>query len=188
MRKTFIFCATLLLSNLALSTNAVAEESWFNSLLNAVGLGDSASDEVEQVLPSAQGLLTHLTSNLDVTKPQAEGGMAALLNYAKQNISTDDFSALAKQIPGLDGLSSALPEVSDAAGGNLSGILDAAANYNESLAALNDLRKQFESLGLDTEMIMGFVKQAQAYLDTEEGQQAKQMLSNALQNLKLGQE
>ena len=51
------------------------------------------------------------------------------------------------------------------------------------LKAINDVKKQFEALGLKPEMITGFVKQAQAYLDTEQGKEAKKMLTEGLGKL-----
>ena len=43
----------------------------------------------------------------------------------------------------------------------------------------NDLKNQFDTLGLDTGMIMKYVSQAQQYLDTPQGQEAKTMLTDA---------
>ena len=48
---------------------------------------------------------------------------------------------------------------------------------------LNDVKKQFEALGLNSEMISNFIASAQSYLDTEQGQQAKKMLTEGLGKL-----
>ena len=45
------------------------------------------------------------------------------------------------------------------------------------------LKKQFDALGLDTQQIMQIVEGAKAYLDTEEGQQVKSLLSDGLTKL-----
>jgi hypothetical protein len=36
-------------------------------------------------------------------------------------------------------------------------LMDKAANYNDSLKAINQLKKQFEVLGLELDMIMGLL-------------------------------
>ena len=45
------------------------------------------------------------------------------------------------------------------------------------------LRKQFEALGLKPEMIMQYAEQAKQYLDTEQGQQAKELMMQGLSGL-----
>jgi len=62
----------------------------------------------------------------------------------------------------------------------LGGLINKAAEYNESLKSMNDLENQFEALGLDIGMISSYVAEAKQYLDTPAGQEAKQMLSEAL--------
>jgi hypothetical protein len=156
----------LLLVMLSFTSTAMAQESWWDSLLNAVGLGEETT---EQVGPSVDGLLESVTSNLGVTKEQAQGGIAALVNYAKQNVSEEQFAALSAQIPGLDSVMEYLPEIKAASEGGLGGLMDKAAQY-----------KQFESLGLNTGMIKDYASQAKAYLDTPEGQEAKTLLTDGL--------
>lgn len=190
-----ITSASLLLLALT-ATQVQAEESWLDKIKGMLGMqsteteaAQSDSQDLKQLskqltnLPNANGMIESLTSELGINTQQAEGGMGALLNYAKQNVSSDDFAALAKQVPGLEGLLSSAPKVSDISSSNLGGLLDKAAEYNDTLKSLNLLKKQFESLGLDTDMIMGFVAQAQAYLDTPEGKQAKEMLQQGLSKL-----
>ena len=66
---------------------------------------------------------------------------------------------------------------------SLNGLLDKAASYSEQLQSVNELKKQFDALGLDTQQIMQIVEGAKAYLDTEEGQQVKSLLSDGLTKL-----
>ena len=46
--------------------------------------------------------------------------------------------------------------------------------------SINEIKKQFEALGLKPEMITAFISQAKSYLDTEQGQQAKDLLMQGL--------
>lgn len=176
-----------------LSTQVVAEESWLDKIKNAIGLGSDKSEQVEKAdtlkslssAPSADGLLSMLTSNLGVTNEQASGGIGALLNYAKENVSSEQFSAIGEAVPGLEGLLSQAPEIESLSSEGLGGLLNKAAQYSDSLQSLAVLKQQFDALGLDTDMILQYVEQAKAYLDTPEGQSAKEMLEQAFGNLSL---
>jgi hypothetical protein len=187
----------VLLTISTLSTSVLAEEtSWLDSLKNLVGLGEIKEQSVEakaqsldadvSVMPSTTGLVDMLTSALNVNTDQASGGMGAILNYVKNNVSTEQFGELTKSLPGVDGLVSKMPDISKLSSDSsdsLSGLLDKAAEYSDSLKSINDIKKQFEALGLKPEMISDFISGAQSYLDTEQGQQAKQMLTDGLGKL-----
>lgn len=167
---------------IGISTGIQAEEKgWWDSFLSMVGLGE----ETEQVAegPSANGLMDSLMANLGVSETQAQGGLAALFNYAKQNISAEQFEQLSQYIPGAESVMQYLPAVDSMKQEGLGGLIDKAAGTNESLGQLNNLRKQFDALGLDTEMIQKYVQQAKSYLDTPEGQQAKNLLMESLPKL-----
>ncbi|MGB2740223.1 MAG: DUF2780 domain-containing protein [Cognaticolwellia sp.] len=188
----------VLLTISTLSSSAMAEEtSWFDSLKNLVGLGDETEQvvktEVEAEVkapavatPSATGLVDMLTSSLDVNADQASGGMGAIFNYVKSNVSMEQFSQLASSVPGVEGLVGQMPDVSNVNSGSsegLGGLLNKASEYSDSLKSINQVTKQFEALGLKPEMISSFITTAQTYLDTEQGQQAKQLLTSGLGKL-----
>jgi len=180
----------VLLTISTLSCSALAQEtSWFDSLKNLVGLGEPKAQVAAvdtQTMPSTDGLVDMLTSALDVNAEQASGGMGAIFNYVKNNVSMAQFSQLAKSVPGVEGLMSQMPDISKLNLGSsegLGGLLDKASQYSDSLKSINDVKKQFEALGLKPEMISSFVNTAQSYLDTEQGQQAKQVLTDGLGKL-----
>tara|TARA_R110000744_G_scaffold2188_8_gene8620 strand:- start:7655 stop:8218 length:564 start_codon:yes stop_codon:yes gene_type:complete len=180
----------VLLTISTLSSSAIAQEtSWFESLKNLVGLGETTEQGLEVNTPDIQstnGLVDMLTSSLDVNADQAAGGMGAIFNYVKDNVSTEQFSQLANSVPGVEGLVSQMPDISklgsDSSAG-LGGLLEKASQYSDSLKSINDVKKQFEALGLKPEMISSFISTAQSYLDTEQGQQAKQVLTDGLGKL-----
>ena len=183
----------VLLTISTLSTSAIAEEtSWFDSLKNLVGLGDKTEQTVEAkaaATPNSDGLINMLTSSLDVNSDQATGGMGAIFNYVKNNVSAEQFSQLASAVPGVQGLIGQMPDTSkldsgsDSSAGGLGGLLDQASQYSDSLKSINEVKRQFEALGLKPEMITSFISTAQTYLDTEQGQQAKQVLTAGLGKL-----
>ncbi|MEW6996409.1 DUF2780 domain-containing protein [Colwelliaceae bacterium BS250] len=206
MKKTIIFLAIS-----TLSFSAIAEESsWLDDLKNFVGLGDdktqtAAEDTPEtpntdvlvaakdqsltaetSAMPSTDGLVSMLTSSLGVSTDQASGGMGAIFNYVKDNVSMDQFSQLTGSLPGVDGLIGQMPDISQLSSGSsegYGGLLDKASEYSDSVKSVNDVKKQFEALGLKPEMISSFVSSAQSYLDTEPGQQAKQVLTDGIGKL-----
>ncbi|WP_158768180.1 DUF2780 domain-containing protein [Paraglaciecola sp. L1A13] len=155
-------------------------EGWLDSIKNMLGM----ETQQEAATPSITGMVSSVTDSLGVTQSQASGGLGAIFNYAKDNISSEQYSQLADALPGVGGLLESVPDISSMTSeGGLGGILDKASSYNDSLKALNDVKKQFEALGLKPEMITQFVSKAQAYLDTPEGQQAKQLLTQGLGKL-----
>ncbi len=175
----------LLASTLVFSSQSHAE-GWWDSIKSMLGMGEAAPTQVADVtqtatdaLPSAAGLLSSITDNLGVTPEQASGGLGAIFNFAKQNVSADKFSQLSNAIPGMDGLLSAVPAVSQASQGGMGGLLGKAAEYSDTLKSVNQLKGQFDSLGLDSGMIMQYVDQAKQYLDTPAGQDAKSMLTDS---------
>jgi hypothetical protein len=187
MRKLIILLAVS-----TLSSSAIAQEtSWLDSLKSFVGLGDTKEQNVDAavdtaVLPSSGGLVDMLTSSLNVNTKQASGGIGAIFNYVKNNVSSEQFSQLAKSLPGTDGLVDQMPDVSKPSTGSSEGLgalLDKASQYSDSLKSINDVKKQFEALGLKPEMISSFISTAKNYLDTEQGQQAKKILTDGLGKL-----
>ena len=183
----------VLLTISTLSTSVLAgETSWSDSLKSAVGLGETKEESVKanaSTMPSADGLVSMLTSTLDVDAGQASGGMGSILNYVKNSVSTDQFSQLAKSLPGVDGLVSQMPDISKLTGSSLGsssdvgGLLNKASEYSDSLKLISNVQKQFEALGLKPEMISGFISTAQSYLNTEQGQQAKKLLTDGIGKL-----
>ncbi|MBU2876478.1 DUF2780 domain-containing protein [Aliiglaciecola lipolytica] len=155
-------------------------EGWFDSLKSMFGM----SEEAEETVPTTSAMVGSLIENLNVDSSQAEGGLGSLFNYVKGNLTADKFSQLSETLPGINELISAAPDVSELKSTDgLGSLLDKAAEYNDSVKAINEVKKQFEALGLKPEMIMQYVEQAKAYLDTEEGKQAKDLLMQGFGNL-----
>jgi hypothetical protein len=168
----------LVLAALSFQPQALAQ-GWLDSLKSMVGLG-----EEKPAAPNIGDMVSSVTDSLGVTQTQATGGLGSLFNYAKDNISSEQFSQLSAALPGVGDLIKAAPDVSKMASeGGFGGLMDKAASYNDSLKAINDVKKQFEALGLDPEMITQFIGKTREYLDTEEGKQAKELLTQGLGKL-----
>jgi hypothetical protein len=182
----------IVLSALAFSPQSQAE-SWLDSIKGMLGMEvdikTEAATEAEAektAMPNMADMISSVSNSVGINKSQAEGSLASVFNYAKENISAEQFSGLSDSLPGLDSLMGEVPDISDMKSeGGLSGLMDQAANYNDSLKAANELKKQFESLGLSPEMITQVVTSAQTYLDTDEGKKIKEQLMQGLSSLSL---
>jgi hypothetical protein len=168
-------------------------ESWLDSIKGMLGIKVEVKAEVESkteteaektAMPNVADMISSVSGSVGIDETQAQGSLASIFNYAKENISAEQFSGLSNSLPGLDSLMGALPDTSAITSkGGLGGLIDKAANYSDSLKSLNELKKQFEALGLSQEMITQVVSSAQAYLDTEEGKKIKEQLMQGLTNL-----
>jgi len=119
-------------------------------------------------------LISMLTDQLGVSTEQAAGGSGAIFDYAKDNLSADDFSTIAKGVPDMDGLLSAAPTgESSSALGKASSML---GGSDSSLGGLASLASSFESLGLDADMVQKFVPLVSDYVGSVSGDQAMALL------------
>lgn len=174
----------LIVAALAFTPQSHAE-GWLDSLKSMLGMEVKTQAEAEKpAMPTVSDMIASVSSTLGVSDSQATGGLASIFNYAKGNLSSEQFGSLTDSLPGLGGLLGAVPDISNMASeGGLGGLMDKAANYSDSLKAVNEVKKQFEALGLKPEMIMQYVNAAKAYLDTEQGQQIKATLMQGLSKL-----
>lgn len=178
-----ITCSTLLISS-----NVYAFD-WIDSLKSLVGLGEEKTQTAQQQVTETQeqaslninSLISSVTSSLGASQEQSEGAVASLFSFAKTQLPQNDFSELAKSIPGVDGILSKVPDVSSLTSKEgLGGLLDKASEYSDSLKTINTLKNQFEALGIKPEMITKYVSAISSYLDTEQGQQAKALFQKGL--------
>lgn len=117
----------------------------FGSLMQTVApVAQSAAPALDASLVS-NPLIKNLTTTLGVTPTQAIGGTAAILNDAKGNMSTSDFTALTKQVPQTATLLNAAPS---------------------GLFGLGSLDSQFSFLGMDASMITKFSPLVLEYLQS----------------------
>ncbi|AZP70423.1 DUF2780 domain-containing protein [Pseudomonas poae] len=140
---------------------------------NAVS-GAQGTNKAAAAAPSSQtaGLLSALTSQLNVTPEQAVGGTGAMLGLAKNQLSGTDYSQLGKSVPGLDQLSG-----SNSLGslGALSGMLGQSGGSKTSgldgllgnVKSTSDLNTAFSALGMDSGMVGQFAPVILQYLGSQ---------------------
>jgi len=145
-----------LASLLALSASPAFAQFNLSDAANAIS-GMKGSDAAATAAPTPQtaDLLSTL-SELDITPQQAIGGAGAMLGLAKNQLSSTDYSELAKSVPGIDMLSGG-GELGALAGllgssGKAAGLDNALGNVKDT----NDLNNAFSALGMDSGMIGQF--------------------------------
>ncbi len=179
MKSSMKISSVLLITTLTLSSQALANDT-VDKLKGL--LGNTSSTQTSQAEASGASesldiasLVSMVSDNLGVSEEQSQGGVASIFDYAKENLSSGEYTELASNLPGLDSLMDYVPEVSADSSSNssaLSGLLNKASEYSSSLSSINELKKQFEALGLDADMISSFVTQINAYLSGDSDTQA----------------
>ncbi|WP_223456838.1 MULTISPECIES: DUF2780 domain-containing protein [unclassified Pseudomonas] len=153
-----------LASLLALSASPAFAQFSLSDAANAIS-GMKGGDAAATAAPAPQtaDLLSTL-SELNITPQQAIGGAGAMLGLAKNQLSSTDYSELAKSVPGIDMLSGG-GELGALAG--LLGSSGKAAGLNNALGNVkntNDLNNAFSALGMDSGMIGLFTPVLLQYL------------------------
>jgi hypothetical protein len=132
-------------------------------------------------------LVSSVADNLNVSENQSEGGIASIMNYVQGNLSGADYAQLASSIPGIDSLLEDVPSLSGnsaaSSSSSLSGLLNKASEYSSTLKSVNDLKQQFEALGLSTDMIASFVTQISSYLNVNADEETQALFKSGLDNL-----
>lgn len=132
-------------------------------------------------------LISTVSDNLSVSETQSEGGIASIMNYVQGNLSGADYAQLASSIPGIDSLLEDVPSLSGnsaaSSSSSLSGLLNKASEYSSTLKSVNDLKQQFEALGLSTDMIASFVTQISSYLNVNADEETQALFKSGLDNL-----
>jgi hypothetical protein len=123
------------------------------------------------------GLVDLLTSQLGVTKGQAEGGAGSIFQLAKQNLSVEDFSSIAKAVPGIDKMIGAAPKLegSSSSIGGISSMMG-----RNKIGGMASLTSSFENLGLSSEMVNKFMPIILDYVKNKGGEHAMNLLKGAL--------
>lgn len=145
-----------LASLMTLAANPVFAGFSLNDVAGAVS-GMQGGDKTASAAPTSQavGLLSALSA-LNVTPEQAIGGTSAMLGLAKNQLSTTDYSELAKSVPGIEKLAGG-GELGALAGllgssGKTAGLENALGTVKDS----NDLNTAFSALGMDSGMVGQF--------------------------------
>jgi len=164
MKKVFpTVCALLLASGLAAASPTTTSRAQTTS---------TRAQQKSEIRQSANPTLVgELARKLNATPQQAEGAAGALFQYAKGQLADADWQAVAKSVPGMDGLLSAAQSNSSAK----STFKDVIGFSN-----LTDVAQTFQKLGLTPNMVQEAVPVLVSYVKKTGGAHAGQLLANAL--------
>jgi len=125
------------------------------------------------------GLVDLLSSQLGVTKDQAQGGAGSIFQLAKQNLSVEDFSSIAKAVPGIDQMIGTAPKI-EKSSGTLGGISSMMGSSSNKLGGMTGLTSSFDKLGLTGDMVGKFTPIILDYVKNKGGEHAMNLLKGAL--------
>jgi hypothetical protein len=125
------------------------------------------------------GLVQRLTGSLGVTEKQASGGAGSIFNVAKQNMTGDDFTRVAKVVPGIDKMMAAAPKAEGAAGmlGSASSLL---GSSKSSVSGVASLAGSFSQLDMNAGMVNAFIPVILGYVKEKGGEPLMNVLQSAL--------
>ena len=122
-------------------------------------------------MPGPWILISTLVKTLGITENQAEGGVGALFNNAKENLSTEDFNKAADAVPGVDKYMAEAPSTDSGsgAGGLLKSGLSSLGGNASKIGSMAGLTDSFSKLGMNSETLTKFVPIVVDYMDSEAG-------------------
>lgn len=134
------------------------------------GMFDQLTDIVSKQTTKTVGeneLVSLITKNLDITPTQATSGLATILQYAKTQMPSTDYTSLIKDVPALNNL-------------NTSSLTDSLLG---SITSLESVQTAFKTFGLDPSLIAQFTPLIIDYAKNIGGTNSSSILSEALKGL-----
>jgi hypothetical protein len=145
----------------------------------AAALAAGAGIDTEQARAAAKAspeLVGALSKEIGATPEQAAGAAGALFGVAKSQLKSDQFSQIAKAVPGMAALLKAAPSAAGKATGT-SGALSQLAGSAGGLAAA---ASAFSSLGLSPDLVAKAVPIITSFVTKSGGADVGNMLASVL--------
>lgn len=127
---------------------------------------------------ASPGLVGALSKEMNATPEQSAGAAGALFGVAKSRLNADQFSQVAKAVPGMDSLLKAAP--TGGGGGGLGSALGAASQLGGSAGGLASAASAFSKLGLSPEMVSKAVPVLVSFVTKSGGTNVGNLLAGAL--------
>ncbi len=137
-------------------------------------------DQLKDLLGGKKAESTVTSSSLTemATSAASNIDLASLVSSVAGNLNvSENQSEGLEDVPSLSGNSAA------SSSSSLSGLLNKASEYSSTLKSVNDLKQQFEALGLSTDMIASFVTQISSYLNVNADEETQALFKSGLDNL-----
>jgi len=128
-------------------------------------------------------LISKLVDALGITEKQAEGGVGALFNNAKENLSAEDYNKAADAVPGVDKYMAEAPSTDSesGAGGLLKSGLSSLGGSGSKLGGMAGLADSFSKLGMNTETMTKFIPIVTDFMESSAGSNVAGLLKGLWQ-------
>jgi uncharacterized protein VcgC/VcgE DUF2780 len=142
------------------------------------GFAQAAQDAAAAAAKESPGLVGELSKSMSATPEQSAGAAGALFGVAKPRLNADQFSQVAKAVPGMDSLLKAAP--TGGGGGGLGGALGAASQVGGSAGGLANAAAAFSKLGLSPDMVSKAVPVLVSFVTKSGGANVGNLLAGVL--------
>jgi hypothetical protein len=137
----------------------------------------AASAAATAAAKASPDLVNALSKELGSTPEQAAGAAGSLFSLAKSRLKADEFSQVAKAVPGMDSLLSAAPALGATGTSGAAGALSSAAGQAAGLASA---ASAFSKLGLKPDMVAKAVPVLTQFVSKSGGAQVGSLLGSVL--------
>jgi hypothetical protein len=145
--------------------------------VNSPAFAGQATDAARQTISAAASaakaspeLVSSLAKELGSTSEQAAGAAGALFGLAKSKLKPEEFSQVAKAVPGMDMLLKAAPALGAAAGGGAAG----------AASGLASLGSAFSKIGLKPDMVSKAIPVLTSFVSKSGGASVGSLLAGVL--------
>ena len=142
------------------------------------GFAQAAQDAAAAAAKESPALVGELSKSMSATPEQTAGAAGALFGVAKSRLNADQFSQVAKAVPGMDSLLKAAP--TGGGGGGLGGALGAASQVGGSAGGLANAAAAFSKLGLSPDMVSKAVPVLVSFVTKSGGANVGNLLAGVL--------
>lgn len=132
-------------------------------------------------------LINDIVSKLGINEAQAQGGVGAILNFAKEQLAAGDFSKITSVIEGAETFMNAAPKTAGttasatpALGGLFNTVTSALGINTGSVGAIVELVGKMDGLNIDKATVAKFLPIVMNYVEEKGGATAKNILANIL--------
>ena len=151
---------------LTLSIPGLSHAGFWDSLSGIFTQPSAGEQQRQEALPTTpenskswvsnstqQSSLEIVSNKLNISSQEATAGLGAILNQAKHNLSTRQFSEITNYIPNINQLLAATPHIKTENFSGLTSLLGKTSQTSNLLQSTETLVKQFKAAGLSTNMI-----------------------------------
>jgi len=150
------------------------------SALQATEAAKQAPAGAAEAVKASPDLVNALSKELGSTPEQAAGAAGALFGVAKSRLNADEFSQVAKAVPGMNALLGAAPALSGAGGAIGTAGAGAISQLGGSASGLAAAASAFTKLGLKPEMVSKAVPVLTSFVSKSGGAGVGSLLAGVL--------